>query len=120
VAAIGWTTRREQKVDVVVSLLVPDEVQEFNLEPEQRYCEQTGIFRSLHIVDREVPRPIEDARQLVRKVALDLGAGKSVVVHCRQVIGRFRTNRDRSADASRTETGRRPRFCVACARSRGS
>ncbi len=25
---------------------------------------------------------------LVRKVALDLGAGKSVVVHCRQGIGR--------------------------------
>jgi protein-tyrosine phosphatase len=80
---------REQRVDVVVSLLVPDEVQEFNLEQERKYCEQTGIsFRSLHIVDREVPSSIEDARRLVRKVALDLGVGKSVVVHCRQGIGR--------------------------------
>jgi len=80
---------REQKVDVVVSLLVPEEVQEFNLEPEQKYCEQTGIsFRSLHIADREVASSIEDAGQLVRKVALHLGAGKSVVVHCRQGIGR--------------------------------
>ncbi len=35
--------RREQRVDVVVSLLVPDEVHEFNLEQEQKYCEQTGI-----------------------------------------------------------------------------
>ena len=80
---------REHRVDVVVSLPVPDEVHEFNLEQEQKYCEQTGIsFHSLHIVDRGVPSSIEDARRLVRKVALALGAGKSVVVHCRQGIGR--------------------------------
>jgi protein-tyrosine phosphatase len=63
-------------------------VQEFNLELERKYCEQAGItLYSLHIVDRGVPGSIEDARRLVRKVALELDAGESVVIHCRQGIG---------------------------------
>ena len=80
---------RQQGVDVVVSLLMPEEMEEFELQQEQRYCEESGmLFYSLSIIDRSVPNSIQDVWEVVGNLESELSAGKSVVVHCRQGIGR--------------------------------
>jgi protein-tyrosine phosphatase len=80
---------RRQGVDVVVSLLMPEEIEEFELQQEQSYCEQCGmLFCSLSIIDRSLPNSIQDVRRVIRNLESELSAGKNIVVHCRQGIGR--------------------------------
>ena len=80
---------REAGIDVVVSLLEPDEDAEFALTGESASSAASGLeFRSFPIPDRGVPDSREVAAQLVDRIVDALQAGKSVVLHCRQGIGR--------------------------------
>jgi len=76
-------------IDVVVSLLTPEEISEFQLEDEGRYCRAEGIqFLSFPIPDRGAPPSRQAAVALVDKLVKMLESGKNVAIHCRQGIGR--------------------------------
>ncbi len=80
---------RSQGIDVLVSLLTPDEVAELELEQEAACCASTGIeFLSLPIEDRSVPPDPHAATVLIERLATDLRGGKAVGIHCRVGIGR--------------------------------
>jgi len=75
--------------DVVVSLLTSDEITGLDLTQEGKLCQDYGLqFISFPIVDRNVPSSKRIAVELVRKLDETLTAGKRVVIHCRQGIGR--------------------------------
>lgn len=78
---------RRAGVDTVVSLLTPAEVEEFDLHDEPNEAQQQGLaFCSIPIQDRGVPDiTVLEPLGWLRQALLD---GKSVVVHCRQSIGR--------------------------------
>ena len=80
---------REAGIDVVVSLLTPNEITEFELEREADAAQKSGIrFRSFPIVDRDVPASRTGLLELVDEITQELTAARRVVVHCRQGIGR--------------------------------
>ena len=80
---------RRQGVDVIVSLLTPEETTELELEQEAACCRSAGIeFLSLPIEDRSVPPDPNAARILIERLAGELRAGKAVAIHCRVGIGR--------------------------------
>jgi predicted protein tyrosine phosphatase len=80
---------REAGVDVVVSLLEPDEEAELALSGESASSSAAGLeFRSFAIPDRGVPSSREAVAQLVEQIVAALQAGKSVALHCRQGVGR--------------------------------
>jgi protein-tyrosine phosphatase len=76
-------------IDLVVSLLEPDEVAERGLHDEARLCREHAIeLVSFPIPDRAVPTSRPDTLALARLLASMISEGKSVVVHCRVGIGR--------------------------------
>jgi protein-tyrosine phosphatase len=76
-------------IDVIVSLLTPDEDTELDLVEERELCRAQGIeFVSFSIMDRSVPSSMEAFAGLLTALAGQLINGKSVAVHCRQGIGR--------------------------------
>lgn len=76
-------------VDIVVSLLEPQEAVDLELEQENALGNASGIeFVSFPIADRSVPAPGADIHALLREIDSQLLRGKSAVVHCRQGIGR--------------------------------
>ena len=80
---------RRAGVDAVVSLLTPDEALDLGLETEREACQTNGIeFFSLPIVDRGTPDSEADVARLLTRIDLELRERKSVVIHCRQGIGR--------------------------------
>ena len=80
---------RRQGVDVIVSLLTPDEIAELGLEQETDCCHLAGIeFVSMPIEDRSVPPDPRAARALIERLASNLKDGKAVAIHCRVGIGR--------------------------------
>lgn len=80
---------RQSGVDIVVSLLTPDEVAELNLAHEAALCQANGIqFMSFPIVDRDIPSSMEAFSELVTKLTDELTDGKNIAIHCRQGIGR--------------------------------
>src|SRR5262249_13299329 len=82
----GWRTAG---IDTVVSLLEPEEVAELGLQQEATLCHQHGMeFLSFPIRDRDVPASAHAAAALVRTIARQAGAGKTVAIHCRAGIGR--------------------------------
>ena len=82
-------TWRDAGIDVVVSLLEPDEEEELALTGESASSVASGLdFRSFPIADRGVPSSHEAVAQLVDHIVDALHAGKSVALHCRQSIGR--------------------------------
>ena len=75
-------------LDVVVSLLTPDEAAEFELVDEDKACRSNGVqFISLPIPDRGVPRSREEVLKLVSRLDAEMADGKAVGIHCRQGIG---------------------------------
>src|SRR5206468_9601834 len=83
------TAWREAGVDVVVSLLEPDEAMDLVLENEAAAAAASGVeFRPFPIPDRGVPTSRESVADLASEVIDALEEGKSVAVHCRQGIGR--------------------------------
>ncbi len=80
---------REAGIDIVVSLLEPGEEAELALAGESASSAASGLeFRSFPIPDRGVPNSREAVAQLVDQIVNALHVGKSVVLHCRQGIGR--------------------------------
>lgn len=80
---------RAAGLDVVTSLLTPEEATELELQEEEAESRQQGLgFYSFPIPDRGVPRSRMDLIKLVGRLEKALEAGKNVAVHCRQGIGR--------------------------------
>jgi len=80
---------REAGLDTIVSLLTPDEIEEFDLGGEEGLSQAQDIdFISFPISDREVPTSREAAIVLAHKLEAALFSGKGVGLHCRQGIGR--------------------------------
>jgi hypothetical protein len=82
----GW---QAEGVDLVVSLLEPEEARELGLHGEARLCNEHAIeFVSCPIPDRGVPASRQEASDLAGLMASKVNQGKTVGVHCRAGIGR--------------------------------
>jgi protein-tyrosine phosphatase len=80
---------RAAGIDVVASLLTPDEVTELDLQQEAMLSREAGLaFCSFPIPDYGVPRSRASMTDLVGDLEKALKSGKNVAVHCRQGIGR--------------------------------
>jgi Polymorphic toxin system, DSP-PTPase phosphatase/Putative addiction module component len=76
-------------IDLVVSLLMPDENADLGITGEEAECRASGVdFLAFPIPDRGVPASRTAALDLLRRVEAALTEGKTVAVHCRQGIGR--------------------------------
>lgn len=83
------TQMKRAGVDVLVSMLQPDEATELGLSAEAKLCAAGGIqFRSFPIPDRETPPSTEAFAKFVQELRVEVHAGRSVAVHCRASIGR--------------------------------
>lgn len=83
------TSLKEEGVDVLVSLLTPDEVLYMDLEAEPNNCQTCGIeFISFPITDRETPESYEVALEFVQRLSELVRAGKGVAIHCYAGVGR--------------------------------
>ncbi|HYU33624.1 MAG TPA: dual specificity protein phosphatase family protein [Thermoanaerobaculia bacterium] len=80
---------RAAGLDVVISLLTPAEVAEFELQEEEARAREEGIeYHAFPIPDYGVPGSRAALAELVHRLEAALAAGKRVAVHCRQGIGR--------------------------------
>lgn len=76
-------------VGAVVSLLERAEIEELEITEERGLCEANGIsFHSFPIPDRDVPASGREALDFAGSIRDVLQSGKSVVIHCRQGVGR--------------------------------
>lgn len=76
-------------ISSVLSLLTPEEENDLDLRDEGREAKRQGVdFVSFPIPDLQAPRSEARLAEVLAKVDNMLSAGKSVVVHCRQGIGR--------------------------------
>jgi polymorphic toxin system DSP-PTPase phosphatase-like protein len=81
----AWKT---SGIDMVVSLLEPQEVLELELQREADLCGARGIdFVSFPIPDRGVPDR-DGATQMARALAARLRERRAIAIHCRAGIGR--------------------------------
>jgi nucleoside-diphosphate-sugar epimerase/protein-tyrosine phosphatase len=80
---------RQAGVDILVSMLTPEEAAESGLLDEGAACERAGInYRTFSIPDGQVPTSYEEIRQFVDELRAELHMGKSLGVHSRASIGR--------------------------------
>jgi protein-tyrosine phosphatase len=80
---------RRAGIDTVLSLLTPDEEQDLDLKGEAHEARARGMkFASLPIPDRQVPNSESELSAALDRLDADLSAGKNVVIHCRQGVGR--------------------------------
>ncbi len=76
-------------IEAVYSLLTPEEERDLDLTLEAADVRAHGMgFRSLPIPDREVPPSRREFVSTVEELDSDLSAGRDVLLHCRQGIGR--------------------------------
>jgi len=76
-------------LDVVTSLLTPDEEAELDLRDEATYSRAEGLeFYAYPIPDYGVPGSRSEFANVVSRLERALEAGKNVAIHCRQGIGR--------------------------------
>ena len=76
-------------VEIVVSLLEPEEISELALPQEAELCRSSGIdFISFPIRDRGVPASEQEVLQLADSLIAFVKAGRSIAIHCRAGIGR--------------------------------
>jgi len=82
----GW---QSAGVDTVFSLLTPEEEEDLELTEEEAQAEAHGVkFLSFPILDRQVPTSEGELTRGLEKLEAELAAGRNVVLHCRQGIGR--------------------------------
>jgi protein-tyrosine phosphatase len=82
----GW---RRNGIDTVVSLLTGEEEHELDLVHEASEAQKHGLaFVSYPIPDRGVPSNTATLSDLLESIHRDLQQSRSVLVHCRQGIGR--------------------------------
>ena len=80
---------RRAGIDTVLSLLTSDEEQDLDLKCETHEVTAQGMkFVSFPIPDRQVPNAETEVAAALEGIEADLSAGKNVVIHCRQGIGR--------------------------------
>jgi protein-tyrosine phosphatase len=80
---------RREGVNTVFSLLTSEEENDLGLSNEAHRVKAGGMqFVSFPIPDREVPDSDTRVAKVLEKMDADLSAGKNVVVHCRQGVGR--------------------------------
>lgn len=83
---LAW---KREEIDVIVSLLTPDEVSALELADEESFCQTNEIqFVSFPINDRTVPDSKEAFAELLSTLSELLADGKGIAIHCRQGIGR--------------------------------
>ena len=76
-------------IDIVVSLLEPDEAAELDLADEGRVAQAAGLeFVTLPIPDRGLPDSRSAVAVVAAALAESIAAGKRVGLHCRQGVGR--------------------------------
>jgi protein-tyrosine phosphatase len=84
-----FTAWQEQNIDTVVSLLTPEEESELSLEEEGADARRHGMqFLAIPVEDRQVPKSEKAIESAVHKLDATLSAGRNVLIHCRQGIGR--------------------------------
>ena len=84
-----FTKWQEQNIDTVVSLLTPEEESELSLEEEAADARRHGMqFVAIPVEDRQVPKSEKAIESAVQKLDATLSAGRNVLIHCRQGIGR--------------------------------
>ena len=84
--AAAW---KQQGVNTIVSTLMDDEIEDFDLHREGAASEKQGLeFVAYPIPDRGVPASMKAASALLADLEKKLSDGKNVVIHCRQGIGR--------------------------------
>ncbi|MFY9660394.1 MAG: dual specificity protein phosphatase family protein [Terriglobales bacterium] len=80
---------RRAGIDTVFSLLTPEEEEDLDLKQEAHEANAHEMkFLSLRIPDRQVPNSESELSAVLDRIEGDLSAGKNVVVHCRQGVGR--------------------------------
>src|SRR5215510_3146912 len=76
-------------IDVVVSLLTPEEEENLGLKNEAAAVKKQNMdFFSFPIQDLQVPRSGTALTKTLEEINAKLSSGKNVIVHCRQGIGR--------------------------------
>ena len=76
-------------IEVLVSLLEPEETRILGLEQEGAICRRTGmIFRWMPVQDHFVPESAEEFALMVEEIRRELHEGKPVAAHCYAGIGR--------------------------------
>lgn len=76
-------------IGFVLSLLTPEEEKEFDLQREGEQTRKASLeFLSLPIADMQVPRSEVKLARALEDLTRALSAGRNVLVHCRQGIGR--------------------------------
>ena len=82
----AWSRNGAQ---TVLSLLTPEEERDLDIAHEADQATAHGIkFLSFPILDRQVPESEGALTKALDKLETELAAGRNVVVHCRQGIGR--------------------------------
>jgi len=80
---------RSADVDILVSLLTPNEVMELDLREEAACCRgQEVTYLSFPIPDRGTPPFSESTFTFLEQLYRLVRAGKHIAVHCRQGLGR--------------------------------
>ena len=80
---------KQAGINSVLSLLTPEEESDLDLRGEAGEVRAQGVeFTSFPIPDRQIPRSEAKLSQVLVGIARDLSAGRNVLVHCRQGIGR--------------------------------
>jgi len=76
-------------IDSVLSLLTPDEERDLDLRDEAAETKRLGLeYSSFSIPDRQVPQSEAKLGKELERVNNKLSAGRNVLVHCRQGVGR--------------------------------
>ena len=80
---------RRDGIDVLVSLLTPEEENELGLNGEAVACREGNIeFRNFPIPDRQFPASTQAFRDFVGELRVLRLQGKNIGAHCRAGIGR--------------------------------
>lgn len=80
---------KEAGVEVVISLLEPEEVVDLGLQDEASFCRSTGIeFITFPVRDRGVPESAQKTAKLTADIVAYISSGRGVAIHCRAGIGR--------------------------------
>jgi protein-tyrosine phosphatase len=80
---------KREGIQVLVSLLTREENEELELTPEPRLSAELGLeFHAFPIPDRGVPGASDLGAEPFKPLLEALAGGRSVLVHCRQGIGR--------------------------------
>ena len=76
---------READIDVVVSLLTPEESSELGLREEGEHARAAGLeFHAFPIPDRGVPESRAAAADRIEALGRALAEGRKVALHCRR------------------------------------